>query len=63
MAPAISILYLSSTCAMILGLACASSIMGVTLKPALSSKLLELNLDPALTAEVSFDDKTEIRAV
>lgn len=37
--------------------------MGVTLKPALSSKLLELNLDPALTADVSFDDKTEIRAV
>ncbi|KAL1902808.1 hypothetical protein Sste5346_000719 [Sporothrix stenoceras] len=52
MAPAISILYLSSTCAMILGLACASSIMGVALKPALSSKLLELDLDPALTAEI-----------
>ncbi|ERT03127.1 hypothetical protein HMPREF1624_01432 [Sporothrix schenckii ATCC 58251] len=52
MAPAISILYLSSTCAMILGLACASSIMGVTLKPALSRKLLELNLDPAVREEI-----------
>ena len=61
MAPAISILCLSSTCAMILGLACASSIMGVTLKPALSSKLLELNLDPALTAEVGFENQKETR--
>ncbi|CAK7216014.1 hypothetical protein SCUCBS95973_002661 [Sporothrix curviconia] len=52
MAPAISILYLTSTCAMILGLACSSSIMLVALKPALTKNLLQLGLDPAVQSEV-----------
>ncbi|CAK7215872.1 hypothetical protein SEUCBS140593_002677 [Sporothrix eucalyptigena] len=52
MAPAISILYLSSTCAMIIGLTCSSTIMQATLKPALSKNLLELGLDPEVRTEV-----------
>ncbi|EPE08354.1 major facilitator superfamily transporter [Ophiostoma piceae UAMH 11346] len=52
MAPAISLLYLSGTCAMILGLACVSTVMHEFLKSGLESNLAALALDPADRAEI-----------
>ncbi|OAA57552.1 multidrug resistance protein [Niveomyces insectorum RCEF 264] len=52
LAPAISILYLSGTCASIVGLTCVSTTTQETLKWGLQSRLLGLGLDAAQRAEI-----------
>lgn len=52
-APAISVLYLSGTVAMIIGLASVSAVMQQTLKVGLSRRLIDLDLDPVQREKVS----------